>query len=129
LAPLIRPTDLDNLSILTAGSPFADSLGTLSNGVTRSLFDKARGDFDFVIVDGSPILPVVDALLTSQHVDAVVLSVRRDVSQADRVRAACAQLEAFGVEQYVAVLTGTSEDLYYYGNQELVTPDGAHRPR
>jgi capsular exopolysaccharide synthesis family protein len=117
---LIRETDVENLSILTAGLPFTDSLGTLTNGVTRSLFDKARAGFDFVIVDGSPIFPVVDALLASQHVDAVILSVRRDVSQVDRVRAACDQLEAFGVEQYVAVLTGSNEDFSYsYGDHEL----------
>jgi capsular exopolysaccharide synthesis family protein len=118
LATLIRETDIENLSLLTSGAPFTDSLGTLSNGVTRSLFNKAREEFDFVIVDGSPILPVVDALLTSQHVDAVVLSVRRDISQSHRVREACDQLSAFGVEEYVAVLSGTKEELFYYGEEE-----------
>jgi capsular exopolysaccharide synthesis family protein len=115
---IIRPTDSKNLSLLTAGAPFANSLGTLSNGVTRSLFDQARKSFEFVVVDGSPILPVVDALLASQHVDAVVLSVRRDVSEAPRIQAACEQLAAFGVEECVAVLAGTDDDLYYYGDQE-----------
>ncbi len=129
LSALLRPTGVDHLSILTAGSPFTDSLGKLSNGVTRSLFDKARDEFDFVIVDGSPILPVVDALLTSQHVDAVVLSVRRDVSQAHRVKAACDQLAAFGVEEYVAVLNGTHEDSYYYGSDELFSVEDMARPR
>jgi capsular exopolysaccharide synthesis family protein len=118
LSTLIRETGIENLSLLTSGAPFTDSLGTLSNGVTRSLFNKARETFDFVIVDGSPILPVVDALLTSQHVDAVVLSVRRDISQAHRVKEACAQLAAFGVEEYVAVLSGTKEELFYYGEEE-----------
>jgi capsular exopolysaccharide synthesis family protein len=129
LATLIRGTDIENLSLLTSGAPFTDSLGTLSNGVTRSLFNNARENFDFVIVDGSPILPVVDALLTSQHVDAVVLSVRRDVSQSHRVREACEQLAAFGVEEYVAVLTGTNEDLYYYGDEELAATHWEPQPR
>ena len=115
---IVRPTDSQHLSLLTAGAPFTNSLGTLSNGVTRSLFDQARQNFEFVVVDGSPILPVVDALLTSQHVDTVVLSVRRDVSEAPRIQAACEQLSAFGVEECVAVLAGSDDGLDYYGDHE-----------
>ncbi len=115
---IVRPTDSQHLSLLTAGAPFTNSLGTLSNGVTRSLFDQARQNFEFVVVDGSPILPVVDALLTSQHVDTVVLSVRRDVSEAPRIRAACEQLSAFGVEECVAVLAGSDDGFDYYGDHE-----------
>ena len=71
-----------------------------------------------MVVDGSPILPVVDSLLASQHVDSVVLSIRRDVSQISRVQAACDQLSQFGVEEFVAVLTGSNEDLYYYDEDQ-----------
>lgn len=132
LGAIIRPTEIDNLSLLTAGSPFFNSLGTLANGVTRSLFEKVREEFEFVVVDGSPILPVVDALLASQHVDSVVLSIRRDVSQVSRVQAACDQLAQFGVEEFVAVLTGSNEDLYYYdGDHEhlAVAAGDAPKPR
>jgi capsular exopolysaccharide synthesis family protein len=132
LGPIIRSTDIDNLSLLTAGAQFSNSLGTLANGVTRSLFDKVRDRFEFVIVDGSPILPVVDSLLASQHVDSVVLAIRRDVSQVARVQAACDQLEQFGVEEFVAVLTGSNEDLYYYdGDPEhpVLAVDERPKPR
>jgi len=123
LEPLIRESGVENLSMLTAGSPFADSLGALSNGVTKSLFAVVRDEFDFVIVDGTPILPVVDALLIGQHVDSVILSMRRDVSQIHRVRAACERLSAFGVEDFAAVLTGTSDEPYDYGDAE--SPESA----
>jgi succinoglycan biosynthesis transport protein ExoP len=132
LGVFVHPTDIDNLSVLTAGSPFSNSLGTLANGVTRSLFDKVRDEFEFVVVDGSPILPVIDSLLASQHVDSVVLAIRRDVSQVSRVQAACDQLEQFGVEQFVAVLTGSNEDLYYYdGDHEhlALAADESPKPR
>jgi succinoglycan biosynthesis transport protein ExoP len=105
-------------------------LGTLANGVTRSLFEKVRDDFEFVVVDGSPILPVIDSLLASQHVDSVVLAIRRDVSQVSRIQAACDQLEQFGVEQFVAVLTGSNEDLYYYdGDHEPFAPAADEGPK
>jgi capsular exopolysaccharide synthesis family protein len=132
LGAIVRATEFDNLSLLPAGSPFADSLGTLSNGVTRSLFKQVRDQFEFVVVDGSPILPVVDSLLASQHVDSVVLSIRRDVSTAARVQSACNQLTQFGVEEVVAVLTGSTEDLYYYDSgqdQFALAADDKPKPR
>ena len=45
LATIVRTTDFDNLSLLPAGSPFSDSLGTLANGVTRSLFKQLRDQY------------------------------------------------------------------------------------
>ena len=98
---------------MTAGGPLPDSLGTLANGSTGALFGEARAEYAFVVIDGSPILPVVDALLAAQHADAVVLSVRRDVSQAPKVLAACERLGSFGVQRFVAVLTGSDEEIFY----------------
>lgn len=113
LAQVVRPTDTENLFIMTAGGPLPDSLGTLANGSTGALFGEARAEYAFVVIDGSPILPVVDALLAAQHADAVVLSVRRDVSQAPKVLAACERLGSFGVQRFVAVLTGSDEEIFY----------------
>ncbi len=107
-----RPTDTENLSIITAGSSLADPLGPLANGVTSSFFEKARAEYKFVIVDGSPILPVIDGLLTSQYADTVIMSVRRDTSQAPKVLRACEKLSAFAGGKFVVVLNGSEEDSY-----------------
>jgi capsular exopolysaccharide synthesis family protein len=120
LGSVVQATETQNLSLLTTGGAVTDYLGALSNGVTRSLFEKARTAYEFVIVDGSPLLSTADALLVSQHVDIVVLSVRRDVSQAPKVQAACENLTAYGVEKFVAVLTGSEEDLYEADDQDHV---------
>ena len=69
---------VDSLFLVTAGTAFVNSLGPLSNGVTTAFFEKAREAFTFIVIDGCPILPVIDGLLVSQHADTVVLSVRRD---------------------------------------------------
>ena len=130
LEPLIRLTAIDDLSVLAAGAPIADSLGLLTNGVTRSLFEKIRDKFEFVVVDGSPILPVVDSLLAGQHVDSVVLSIRRDVSQLSRLQSACDQLAQFGIEEIVAVFTGASEDIdYYEGDHEQLALTSGDKPK
>ncbi len=41
-----------------------------------------------MIVDSSPILPVADALIIAQQVDAVLFSIFRDVSRKTKVSAA-----------------------------------------
>ena len=114
-AALVNSTEIENLSILTAGSPFANSLGTLANGVTRSLFEKVREDYAFVVVDGSPILPVVDSLLASQHVDSVVLSIRRDVSQISRRAGRLRSIGAIRRRRIRSCFDGIERrPLYYY---------------
>ena len=41
---------------------------------------------DLIVVDSCPVLPVVDALLVGQHVDAVIFSILQDVSRLPKVR-------------------------------------------
>ena len=84
-------------------------LPTLSNGVVGTVLEQLRVNFDFVIIDSSPLLPIVDTRLVCQHVDAVVLSVLRDVSQGSKVMAAQEMLDAFGVRSVEAVVTGGEE--------------------
>jgi capsular exopolysaccharide synthesis family protein len=117
---VVHATDTENLSIISAGCPLYDSLGRLSNGATTAFFEKVRAGFTFVIVDGSPILPVIDGLLVSQHADTVVLSVRRDKSQAPQVLRACEKLAAFGSGKYVAVLNGCNEEGYGSYQEPLI---------
>jgi capsular exopolysaccharide synthesis family protein len=120
----VRETDIKNLSIITAGRHLSNALGTLANGATGSLFERARQQYEFVIVDGSPVLPIADARLASQHVDAVILCIRRDVSQTHKVLAACELLTAFGAKRLLAVLTGSDDEMYYSDLQPLPETQG-----
>jgi Mrp family chromosome partitioning ATPase len=85
-------------------------LAALANHSVASMFKELREDYEFVIVDTSPILPIADTRFVSQYVDTVVLCVFRDVSQAPRIRAACEMLEAFGVQSVEAVVTGVNDN-------------------
>ena len=113
LSDAIHSEQSERLSVITAGNWSHGSVEVLANGSTRSLFDSLRSEYDFVIVDGSPILPVVDTRFISQHVDGVVLSVLRDVSRIPKVAAACELLAAFNVRTLGAVVTGSTQEQYY----------------
>jgi polysaccharide biosynthesis transport protein len=109
LAGAIQQTQTANLSVITAGRWNRIALSALANGVAYSLFKELREDYEFVVVDTSPILPIADARFVSQYVDSVVLCVFRDVSESPRIRAACEILEAFGVQCIEAAVTGAGE--------------------
>lgn len=108
----LQATQIPNLMMLSAGRTSKLGLGGLVGADLQSLFTKLRAEFDFVVVDACPILPVVDTRLIGQHVDAVLLSVLRDVSRAPKLRAACDLLDMFGIPMLGVVVTGSSEELY-----------------
>lgn len=107
-----------NLSVLTAGAWSPHHVGVLANGDTERLFEDLRSRYQFIVVDGSPILGVAEAQLLCRHADTVLLSVLRDVSSSPKITAACETLSAFGVRSLYAVVTGTanSDYAYHYGN-------------
>ena len=102
----------DNLAVVTAGRWDRSALASLSNGAAAAMFKQLREDYDFVVVDTSPILPVADARFVSQHVDSVVLSVFRDISEVPKIEAACEILAAFGVNALEAVVIGPNNNMY-----------------
>ena len=106
---MVQPTETEGLSVVTAGSWNRQVLADLSSGAVGTVLEQLRANFDFVIIDSSPLLPIVDTRLVCQHVDAAVLSVFRDVSQGPKVLAAQELLDAFGVRSVEAVVTGAEE--------------------
>lgn len=113
LKDAIRATSIENLYVLSAGYWSPHRLAVLTNGVLGAMFRRLREDFNFVIVDGTPVLPVADTRFISTHCDGVVLSVIRDYSRAPLVRSAKQILESFRVRVLGTVVTGSSEDAYY----------------
>lgn len=108
----IRETQLANLVVLTAGLWRSQSQSLLTNGSVGSLFAELRADYEFVVVDGGPILPMVDTRLIGQRVDGVLLSILRDVSQIDKVQSACNILSSFDIRILGAVVAGASDGVY-----------------
>ncbi|MGA7497087.1 MAG: hypothetical protein WBX00_10200, partial [Isosphaeraceae bacterium] len=82
------------------------------------LFARLKEQYDFVIVDSSPILAVADAQIIAQQVDAVLFSILADVSRKTNIQAAYQRISALGVKVLGAVVTGAHDggrygDKYY----------------
>ena len=112
LAETIQPTDHPNLSLVAAGGVASNLLNAATHGALEDLFQAVRPDYDFVVVDCSPVLPVVDTRLIGQFGDGIILSVLKDVSEAPKVAAARAILQSHGVQLIGTVVTGCSQEVY-----------------
>src|SRR5205823_7789267 len=110
---VIRPTAVDRLWMIPAGRWTSRASRALAqDGVARRILAGFREEFDFVIIDSSPVLPVVDPLLIGQLADGTILSVLRDVSRMPNVYAAHQRLTAGGVRVLGAVVNGVRGEAY-----------------
>jgi capsular exopolysaccharide synthesis family protein len=109
-ADAIRPTPLSRLWMIPAGHWDSHAIQALAQPSVKSLFTQLKEQYDFIIVDSCPVLPVTDSLLLGQHVDAVLFSILRDVSRTPAVHAAQQRLNQLGIRLLGAVVVGARED-------------------
>ncbi len=110
LRDVVKPTLLSRLWMMPAGHWDAHAVQALAQDDVRTKFQQMKEQYDFVVVDSCPVLPVADALQLGQHVDAVVFSVLRDVSRLPSLQTAQQRLQALGVRVLGAVVIGTEGD-------------------
>jgi len=103
---VVRPTQAEGLWLMTAGYCDADAVKALATDQVQPIFDKLRADYDFIIIDGAPVLGVADSLLFGQHCDGVILSVLRDRSCVTNIHRASERLRSVGVRMIGAVVNG-----------------------
>ncbi|TWT34641.1 polysaccharide biosynthesis tyrosine autokinase [Blastopirellula retiformator] len=108
----VKPTEAAGVFLLPAGHWRGHVLEELASHRIQKLFDEFRSQYDFVLVDTSPVVPVVDARLVAQHADGALLSLMRDVSRLPLLESACEILESYNVPVLGAVLTGIETETY-----------------
>ena len=117
-----RQTQSPNLSVLTAGNCPGSLLLEAANGTLDNLFKECRADYELVVVDSSPLLPVVDGRLVGQFTDGAIMSVIKDKSQISQVLAARTIMSDFGITVLGCVVSGENTSGYYnaYGSSKEI---------
>ena len=111
------------LSILAVGQQAQQVIQALAQDRIRKTFEVLRQEYDFIVVDSCPVLPVADTLLLGRQVDSVLLSVRPHVSQMHSVFAAYDRLHAAGIPVLGVVLNGVLKRLDTYQYDYLANQD------
>jgi capsular exopolysaccharide synthesis family protein len=132
VSDLIRTTDIDSLSFLSAGSIPPNPSELVGSDKMRDTLAQLTNEYDVVVIDSPPILPVTDAMLLSTMVDGVVLVVNSSKTAKQHVKAAYARLEfarakVFGVLLNQVDVNSQHYQYYrrYYGGYDSYGPYGA----
>lgn len=112
---LSRREDLP-ATLLPSGSLPPNPAELLQSKAMQHVVDELEEQFDYVVIDAPPLLPVTDAAVLSAVADGVVLVVRHGRTTPDQVRHSIDRLEATGVQLAGLVLSMTPRSgRYGYG--------------
>lgn len=103
---------MSDLDIIPAGQCDPQAIRALGQETLAELIARFKDHYEFIVIDSAPVLPVADSLVISQHVDAVVLSVYREVSRLPAVQACYERLTTLGVRVLGVVVTGVPVENY-----------------
>ncbi len=96
-AGAVQDADVPTLFIMPAGEcKSIREVELFANGGFGSLVGRWRAEFDFVVLDTSPLLASADAAILSRHVDGTLLVVRERSCRRRAVHAALESLNAAG---------------------------------
>jgi len=76
VADAVQQVGIDNLWVLPAGPRPPDPAELLTSRCFAELLDSLREQYDYVVVDTPPILPVTDACVVAPRADGVLMVIR-----------------------------------------------------
>jgi capsular exopolysaccharide synthesis family protein len=102
LEEALHTTD-DGLSVLVGGRRSVDP-GELLTSKFPALLARLEHEFDAVVIDSTPVIPISDARIVARYADATLLVARSGYALRRHVRAAVERLELISVKPTAAVL-------------------------
>ena len=84
------------LDVLAAGPIPPNPAELLQSKAMRDLLAKLRNDYEVIVIDGPPLLPVTDAALLASETDGAVLVVRHGKTTKDQLAGAVERLDSVG---------------------------------
>lgn len=97
----LRPTSLDNLSLVVAGASTAGAQRLMRSARMPQIIEELRRTHDVVIVDTPAVLAHSEVALLARMVDDVVFVVRTGVTPVNELSAALARLQGARVRGVV----------------------------
>jgi capsular exopolysaccharide synthesis family protein len=117
-ASLVRPLHADRLFFVPAGPTPPNPAELVGSARMRDVLEELRDEYDFVILDSPPVLPVTDAVVLGREADGAVLVVKGHDTPRELLRRARDQLLQANVHLLGAVVNNVDlrwGDQYFYG--------------
>jgi capsular exopolysaccharide synthesis family protein len=93
LAEALIPCMDDKLSLLKTGKVDQSPSGLIAMLGSSSLLEDLQKDYDYIVMDAPPVLPVADMRFIEELVDGTIVVVRADQTSRDQVVKACSSLQ------------------------------------
>ena len=121
LTEMIRPTEIENLFFLSSGSVPPNPTELLVSPKMAETVAELRDNYEYVVIDSAPVLPVSDSMVLSRLTDGVVIVANGSATPRQQVKTACARLEYARAKILGVVLNRIklhSPDYHSYYHQE-----------
>lgn len=110
MAEVVRPTTIKGLSILTAGQAPAMPGDLLQEHTFADAMASVRDQFEWIVIDSSPVMVAADAIALAQAATAVVFVIGAHMVNAHQAKVALDRLAPSGAKIIGAVLSRADDD-------------------
>ena len=101
---IVQDPQAENLFVLMTGTAPPNPLEILSSKRFSEDLAKLRSNFDYIIIDGTPLLPVSDSVVLARLADATILTIKTDDTTSDFAVDALKRLRAARVDPIGVVM-------------------------
>ena len=103
----------EGLYFTPAGTHVTHPSELISSPRMKEFLDRVKPEFDWIVIDSSPVLPVADATVLGGLCDGVLLVVRASSTPSDMARKACREFQDSHV---LGVVLNTADESSEYGS-------------
>ena len=112
---LVLPTTVPRLSVITAGQKPPNPARILESKLFLEMINEIKGDYEYVVIDTPPLLPVSDSQIIAPHADGVVLVISQGKTKIESIKQAKDILVLANANLIGTVLNGVREKSNQYG--------------
>lgn len=135
LEDALQDTRFPGLSVLTSGAIPPNPSELLGSQAAKKLLSELRADYDYVIVDSTPLLAVTDAAILAAEADGVLIMARYGQTKREQLAHAVASLQSVGASLLGAVFTmipsrgnaSYNYGYYYASHEQKAVPSDTKR--
>ena len=118
----VQDINYKNISVITAGSIPKNPSELLSSEAMKKFISVVKEDYDYVMIDTAPVVPVTDAVIMSTYIDGVIIVCSSGNINIEMAKKARESLTRVGANILGVVLNRVPVDAkkyayYYYYHQ------------